>query len=161
MCFPESQRLRSLLGPALLALLLFGAGCVSPNKRLFTATGPGWRVQQGQALWRPGAKYPELGGDLLVASHEDGRCFLEFAKTPMVLVSVQTTPTQWLIQFPPRRIGFRGHGHPSTRFAWLHLPAALAGQSLPPAFRFERQPDGAFRLENLHTGETMAGFLSP
>lgn len=145
----------------MLAVVLFGAGCQTATRSLFTASGPGWHVQQGQALWQPRWGYPELAGDLVLASDGDGRCFLEFAKTPMVLVSAQTTPTEWLIQFPPRHMGFHGHRLPPTRFAWLYLPAALSGQPLPATIRFERRPEGRWRLENTRSGESLEGFLAP
>ena len=109
-------------------------------------------------LW-PGRRFPELGGDLVVATHEDGRCVLQFAKTPLPLVLAQTTRTNWLIQFPPRRMSFAGRCPPPTRLAWLYLPAALAGDSLPSALRFQRKPDGGWRLENTRSGESVEGFL--
>jgi hypothetical protein len=137
------------------------AGCCTAKKTLFTASGPGWRVQEGQALWRPRRGFPELGGDLVVATDEHGRCLLQFSKTPLSLVSVQTTPTQWLIQFPPRGLGFSGGRRPPARFAWLYLRAALAGEQLPSALHFETKPDGGWRLENTRSGETLEGFLTP
>ena len=96
-----------------------------------------------------------------MVSHEDGRCAIEFAKTPLSLVSAQTTRTNWLIQFPAGRMDFTGRRQPPARFAWLYLHAALSGESLPPALRFERKPDGGWRLENTRTGETLEGFLGP
>ena len=96
-----------------------------------------------------------------MANHEDGRCLIQFSKTPLALVLAQTTGTNWLIQFPPARMSFRGRGQPPTRFAWLYLHAALSGQALGPPFRFERGPDGGWRLENTRSGETLAGFLAP
>jgi hypothetical protein len=136
-------------------------GCQTATTSLFTASGAGWRVQQGQALWRPRSSFPELAGDLVLASHEDGRCFIQFAKTPMALVSAQTTRTNWLIQFPAGHMSFTGRRKPPTRFAWLYLHAALAGEQLPAALRFERKPDGGWRLENVRSGETLEGFLAP
>ena len=147
---------------ALIAIPMLAAGCLTPSHPpLFTATGPGWRVQEGQALWRPGRQYPELGGELVMASDEDGRCLVQFAKTPLPLVTAQTTTHNWFIEFTPRRMSFGGHKPPPTRFAWLYLPAALSGGSLPAALRFQRKPDGGWRLENTHSGETLEGFLSP
>jgi hypothetical protein len=157
----DGQRARPFFWSALLASLAICSGCVSSSKTLFTATGPGWHVQEGQALWRPGRSYPEIGGDLVFVTHQDGRSLVQFAKTPMSLVSGQTTSNRWLIQFPPRHLGFSGRRPAPTRFAWLYLAPALAGEPLPPAFRFEREPEGAWRLENTHTGETLEGFLAP
>jgi len=96
-----------------------------------------------------------------MVSHEDGRCAIEFAKTPLSLVSAQTTSTNWLIQFPAGRMSFTGHRQPPVRFGWLYLHAALAGEPLPSSLHFERKPDGGWRLENTRTGETLEGFLAP
>jgi hypothetical protein len=148
------------LGLVSLAILLLGSGCQTATEP-FTTSGPGWRVQEGQALWRARGRLPELGGEVVMASHADGRCVIQFAKTPLPLVLAQTTRTNWLIQFPPRRMSFAGRGAPPTRFAWLYLYAALAGERLPAHLRFQRTPAGGWRLENTRSGETLAGFLAP
>lgn len=152
----------SALWLALLAFLLLCSGCRTPrDSDLFTTSGPGWRVQEGQALWRPRHGMPELGGDVVMASHTDGRCVVQFTKTPLAILLAQTSRTNWLIEFPPRRMGFMGRGSPPKRFAWLHLYAALAGDPLPSGFQFQRKPDGGWRLENTRSGESMEGFLGP
>ena len=157
----EGHLPRLSLGSVLLAVLMLFCGCRTTTKSLFTASGSGWHIQEGQALWRPERGLPEFGGDLVLASDADGRCLLQFDKTPLSLVFVQTTPTQWLIRFSQRQMGFAGRGPGSTRFAWLYLHTALAGEPLPPPLYFERKTDGGWRLENIRTGETMEGFLSP
>ena len=145
----------------LLTSLLCLSGCQSPVHSLFTATGPDWHVQQGQAVWRPKTGLPEFGGDLVLASDNAGRHLIQFDKTPMEILSAQTTSNRWLIQFPARKMSFSGFGPGSTLFSWLYLPAALDGKPLPKIFKFERKPDGGWRLENSRTGETVEGFLSP
>jgi len=157
----EGRLSRCFFWSAVLIILAFGAGCQTATKSLFTASGPGWQVQEGQALWRPKRGLPEFAGDLVLARHADGRCLIQFDKTPLTILMAQTTPTDWLIRFPQRQMGFSGHGPGSTRFAWLYLPTALAGGRLPSPLRFERKSDGGWRLENLRTGETLEGFLSP
>jgi hypothetical protein len=147
-------------GSAMLAMLMSCGGCHTAGRTLFAASGPGWRVQQGQALWRPRSGMPELGGDLVFATDAAGRAVIQFAKTPMALVSAQTTSNRWLIDFPPRNLGFSGRGGPPARFAWLSLPAGLAGKALVPPLRFERKPDGGWRLENTRSGEAIEGFLA-
>ena len=97
----ESRIFCLVLWLASLPILTLSCGCQTSAKSLFVASGPGWHIQQGQALWRPQRGYPEIGGDIVLASHEDGRCLIQFAKTPMSLVLAQTTRTNWLIQFPP------------------------------------------------------------
>jgi hypothetical protein len=152
---------RPFFWSAWLGFLMLCNGCQTAGKTLFTASGPGWHVQEGQALWQPRRGFPELGGDLVLASDADGRHVIQFAKTPMSLVSAQTTRTNWLIDFPPKGIGFSGRRQRPTRFVWLYLPTALAGEAPPPPLRFEREPDNGWRLENTHTGETLKGFLAP
>ncbi len=145
----------------LLAVPLLGGGCFSAGKPLFTVSGPGWQVHQGQALWRPRAGYPELGGDLVVASHPDGRWLVQFAKTPMTLVSAQVTTNRWRIEFPPKHLGFKGGGAPPARFSFLYLPAGLAGHPVPPPFVFRSEGGGTWRLQNTASGESVEGFLTP
>jgi hypothetical protein len=157
----EGRLSRYLLRSVLLAGLALFCGCQTTTKSLFTATGPGWNVQVGQALWRPGRGMPEIGGDLVFAHDSEGRRLLQFDKTPMSMVAAQTTSNRWLIQFPPREMSFSGHGPGPSRFLWLYLPSALAGEKLPSDMHFERKPDGGWRLENAHTGETLEGFLAP
>ena len=147
--------------PIALALALLVTGCQTSTQSLFTISGPGWRIQEGQALWRPGRKYPELGGEIVVATHPDGRCLVEFSKTPLPLVQAQTTRTNWLIRFPPRQMGFAGRHSPPTQFGWLYLRPALAGEKLPAGFQFQQLQDGGWRLENVRSGETLSGFLAP
>ena len=148
-------------GPLLLAILVLSTGCQTSKKPLFTVSGPGWCVQEGQALWRPRTQMPELGGDLVVASHEDGRCVIQFSKTPLPLVMAQTSRTNWFIQFPPQKMSFAGSGAPPARFVWLHLSAAFSGKPLPAHLAFQRKPERAWRLENSRSGETLEGFLAP
>jgi len=145
----------------LAALVLLAGGCLASRPVIPSAAGPGWQVREGQALWRPNRHRPELAGELVMASHGEATCSLEFSKAPFPLVRAQTTRTNWFIQFPAQHISLRGGGAPPARFAWLHLHAALAGQSLPPALRFERKPEGGWRLVNTRSGESLEGFLAP
>jgi hypothetical protein len=155
------KTLETTITAILVAGLTFLCGCQTTRQSLFTAAGPGWRVQQGQALWQPKRGLPEFGGDLVLARDDAGRCLIQFDKTPMAILSAQVTSNEWLIKFPQQNMSFGGHGTGSTRFGWLYLPAALDGKLLPKDFRFEQKPDGGWRLENSRTGESLEGFLSP
>jgi hypothetical protein len=151
-----------MAGCALLAGGFVFTGCLTATSdSLFTVSGPDWHTRQGQAIWRPGRHYPELGGEVIVASHPDGRCAVQFIKTPIPLVLAQTSPTHWLIEFPPRHMSFSGKNNPPSRFLWLHLGAALAGEALPGKLRFSRKADGGWKLENMKSGETLEGYLEP
>jgi hypothetical protein len=140
---------------------MFLCGCQTTTQNLFTATGPGWHIQQGQALWRPKNGMPEFGGDLVLADNTDGRALVQFDKTPLSMVFAQTTTNRWLIRFPQGQMSFSGHGPAPTRFAWLYLPPALEGKPLPPPLIFGKKPDGSWQLENTRTGEILKGYLSP
>ncbi len=141
--------------------LFIWSGCNTGNVQRLQPAGAGWQIQQGQAVWRPSRKRPELGGDLLFATQGSAVSVFNFSKTPLPITAGQTTSTNWLIEFPARRYTFSGKGRAPTRFAWLYLGNALAGQSLPENFRFTRNPDGGWRLENLKSGEFIEGFLTP
>ncbi|MGA9779173.1 MAG: hypothetical protein ACLPRE_11035 [Limisphaerales bacterium] len=157
----EGHLPRLFLRSVSLAVLTLLCGCQTTTQSLFTAAGPGWRIQQGQALWRPERGLPEFGGDLVLASNPDGRALIQFDKTPLSMVFAQTTTNRWLIRFPQRQMSFSGHGPGPTRFAWLYLPTALAGKPLPPPLLFGHKSDGNWRLENTGTGEILEGYLSP
>jgi len=156
----ESYLPRLFLRSVSLAALVFLCGCRTPQS-LFTATGPGWQIQQGQALWQPDRGLSEFGGDLVLAGDMEGRALIQFDKTPLSMVTAQTTTNHWLIRFPQQRLSFSGHGPGPTRFAWLYLPAALAGKPLPPPLHFEHKPGGSWLLVNTRTGEVIEGYLSP
>ena len=160
---PLTSRLSfALRGSAFLAILLCCGGCrTAADPALFTVTGSGWRVREGQALWRPAAGMAEMAGDLVVATHEDGRSSVQFTKTPLPLALAQVTRARWLIHFPPRHLTFSGPSPAPLRFAWLHLGAALAGRPLPAGYAFEPRPEGGWRLANLKSGEAVEGYLSP
>jgi hypothetical protein len=141
--------------------LLLSSGCATTKtESLFTVSGPGWHIQQGQALWTPKTGAPQFGGDLVVATDANGQSLVQFDKTPLTIVAVQTTSTQWLLRFPNGGGLWKGHEPAPTRTIWLHLADALAGKPLPKPLHFEQKPDGNWRLENIKTGEILEGFLS-
>jgi hypothetical protein len=144
-----------------IGLLLFCGCATTTTESLFTVSGPGWRIQQGQGLWTPRSGAPQFGGDLVLASDANGRSFVQFDKMPLSLVSVQITPDQWLLRFPQGGGTWKGREPAPTRTIWLYLPDAITGKPLPRPLHFERKPDGNWRLENLKTGEMLEGFLSP
>jgi hypothetical protein len=144
---------------AFLAGIFFFCGCATTPNNLFTASGPGWHIQQGQALWTPKRGGPQIGGDIVLATDGNGRSLVQFDKTPLTIVTVQTTPDQWLIHFPQGGL-WKGHKPAPTRTIWLYLGDAIAGKPLPKPLHFEQKPDGNWRLENTKTGEILEGFFS-
>lgn len=144
-------------------LLLFGlalllSGCRTPP-RLPPAdlAAPGWRVQQGQAVWRPTRSRPELAGELILATQANGDLFVQFAKTPFSLATAQVLDGQWQIEFGDGNRRWGGSGEPPARFAWFQLPRALDNESLDKHWRFTQPATDSWRLENSRTGETLEG----
>jgi hypothetical protein len=150
----------SILQLFLLAGLLSFSGCATTPENLFTVSGAGWTMQQGQALWTPRRGAPQIGGDLVVATDANGRALVQFEKMPLSLVTAQVTPEFWTIRFPQGAGFWKGHQPAPTRTIWLYLPAALAGKPLPEPLQFNQESGGNWRLENPKTGEILEGFLS-
>jgi len=133
-------------------------------------------------VWRPRRGAPEIAGDLLLAHNNDGRTLVQFIKTPFPILTGQTTPSRWQIEFPPEHRFYSGAGPPPARLIWLHLATCLYAHAPPPkGWIFERnsseppqpmrsdarpgaaQGTGAgirWRFENKITGETLEGFFS-
>ena len=141
-------------------LLLWGiliAGCrTGPPLPPADFSAPGWSVQQGQAVWKPNARRPELAGELLVATNTSGSLFTQFTKDPFPLATAQTTAERWQISFAAGRHSWQGSGQPPNLFLWFQLPPALRGESLPRPWKFSRGPD-SWRLEDPHSGEWLEG----
>jgi hypothetical protein len=154
--------------PALPAIALFALGftlCVSCRtaRPLPPAdfSSPGWRLLQGQAVWKPSKNRPELAGDLLLATNAGGNYVIQFSKTPFALASARVADGAWQIEFGAGRHSWTGRGAPPARFVWFQLPRALA--STPPGtpWQFTRRADGSWRLENSRTGEILEGVFFP
>jgi hypothetical protein len=143
-------------------VLVFGAGCRTaqplPPADFFM---PGWRVQQGQAVWKPSSSHPEITGDLLLATNMNGSCFLQFSKMPFPLATAQVSGDQWQIEFGADKYSWHGHGPPPNRFGWFQLPHALLDANIGGNWKFTRVETNFWRLQNSRTGETLEGELFP
>ena len=157
----RSRVLKAMTASAFWSAWLLLAGCRTvPLLPPVNLAEPGWRIRQGQAFWRPAANRPELTGDLLVATHPDGRALVQFTKTPLPFIVAQATPDTWQIQFVPENKTYSGRGECPSRLIWLYLPKCLAGQAVKN-LSFSRLPEGKWRLANPLTGEILEGFLTP
>ena len=124
-------------------------------------SAPGWRVQQGQAVWKPTRRRPELTGELLLATNVNGNVFVQFAKPPITLATARVIDGEWHLEFGSGEYSRNGTGRPPGRFAWFKLPAALAGALPGRDWQFKRIPPNSWLLENLHTGERLEGVFFP
>ena len=124
-------------------------------------SAPGWQVHQGQAVWKPPGKRPELTGDLLLATNAVGDFYIQFSKTPFTIAAAQRSDDQWQIDFGTGQHHWRGHGTPPKYFSWFQLPVGLNGAAPRAPWKFTRKEDDAWRLENPRTGEWLEGVLFP
>lgn len=146
----------------LLLLALLGVlGCrTAPPLPVANLKEPGWTVREGQAVWRRNHKAPEIAGDLLVATRNDGRAFVQFSKTPLPLVIAQSTPKNWEVEVPTQNKRYSGHGRPPARLIFLYLPRALLDEPLPKNWSWRRLENNGWHLENRSNGESLEGYFS-
>jgi hypothetical protein len=159
----ETERLRVRRPIFILSslLLIFCAGCRTNHPLSADFSAPGWHVQQGQAVWKPSQNRPELTGELLLATNENGNFFLQFSKMPFPLATAQVSGDQWQIEFGANIFSRHGHGLPPNRFVWFQLPRALRDTNIGGNWKFTRVETNLWRLENLHTSETLEGEFFP
>lgn len=120
-------------------------------------SSPGWRLRQGQAVWKPPGSRPELAGDLLLAVNTNGNYVVQFTKTPFTLASAQVADGRWRIYFGAGQHSWGGQGAPPARFVWFQLARVLAGSPAEAPWKFTPSADHSWRLENLGTGEFLEG----
>ena len=149
--------------PICLLWLLMIIGCRTvPELPPVDPSQPGWQLRQGQAVWRPNTNAPELAGELIWATHGDGRFMLQFLKTPIVMVEAQGSDEAWQISFPARERTISGSRRrsPSQRLGWLYLAKALQGETLDHPWDFTRAGE-KWTFANARTGEVIEGYLRP
>jgi hypothetical protein len=145
-----------------LLLLGLGTSCrTTPPLPPANLAASGWTVQQGQAVWKPTRRRPELTGELLLATNENGGFFVQFAKPPFTLATAQVAGERWQLEFGSGDYSWHGGGRPPGRFVWFQLPAALAGSCTGRDWRFERAATNSWRMENRRTGEVLEGVFFP
>jgi hypothetical protein len=120
---------------------------------------PGWNVQRGQAVWKPSAGDDEIAGELLVATHPNGRAVVEFSKPPLSFVTVVIRNGAWSISSPMRG-KFSGPGAPPPGILWMQLPHLIGDGKISTRWKLTRDGE-SWRLVHETSGETLAGFLAP
>ncbi|MFM1767691.1 MAG: hypothetical protein RJA22_220 [Verrucomicrobiota bacterium] len=145
----------------LLSLALL-AGCRSlPPIPSPDHSGPGWTLREGQAVWRASARADGVAGDLLLATHPDGRCVVRFTKAGLPLLEAWRAPGGWRVGMPPAGRVRGGNGAPPSRVLWLQLPRAVEGGVVPAGWILSgrTEADARWVVSNPRTGEQLAGFL--
>ncbi len=145
----------------LTALLSLGSGCGTPGRLpAINLDAPGWDVRQGQALWRREPQGAGVAGEVTLATHPDGRSWVQFSKPPLPLLSAESVSNRWQIEFIPQDRFFAGKGTPPDHFLWVHLARAVAGTPPPAPLQFELASNGDWAITNAHTGEMISGYFS-
>jgi hypothetical protein len=155
--FRRGLGLAWLMVPLLLALAAGGCGALSPAIPAADLSEPGWVVREGQAVWRLPKAKAEIAGEVLIATREDGRAFVQFTKSPFPMVVAQATARSWKIEFPPQRLRYSGRGVPPRRLIWLHVPRLLSGKAPPRGWTW-RKKGTDWCLENPTTQESLEGY---
>ena len=99
----------------LLLIAIFLCACQTAPLPPTNFSEPGWKIQQGQAVWRAKKDSPEIAGELLIATNPDGRTVLQFTKTPFPFVIAQTTPKSWQLEVPAQNKKYSAPGKPPAR----------------------------------------------
>ena len=150
------------LAPLLCCLLFCGAGCrLVPALPPANLSEPGWRVREGQAVWRVKRDAPEIAGEVLLATRDDGRVFVQFTKTPFPFLIGQSTTNTWQAELPTQNRRYSGRGKPPKRLIWLYLPRVLSGAPPPKGWEWQELDSNRWRLENRRKGELLEGYLTP
>lgn len=114
-----------------------------------------WKVQQGQAVWKPRGG-SGIAGELLMATNSSGDFVVEFSKPPIAIASARRSGKSWQIEFPAERKSYRGRGTGPSRVVWLRLAPALAGAD--SSWKLSTNSNG-WRIEK--GAESLEGFLAP
>ena len=121
---------------------------------------PGWTVRQGQAVWQRPRGAPEIAGEILMATREDGRSFVQFSKNGFPLIIAQSDDNYWEVELPTQDQRHSGRGAPPSRLLILYLPRAMAGQPLPRGWSWTETDDEGWKLNNQRTGESLHGYFT-
>ncbi len=143
-----------------LACLALGGCATVPRFAPANLNSPGWKLLQGQAVWRRSKSAPELAGELLLATNVDERAFVQFSKGSLPFLGAQSTPGAWQVEVPTQNQRFSGHGRPPARLIFLYLPLALEGKPLPARWSWQMTADENWRLEDRSTGQSISGFFT-
>ena len=120
---------------------------------------PGWKVREGQAVWRSHTGAPDIAGELILATRGAQTNVVQFIKTPLPLIVAQTAGPSWQVHIIPNDKTYSGRGHPPRQLMWLYLPSCLAGKAPPDPWHWTTTVDGNWSLTNWYSGESLEGYL--
>ena len=135
-----------------LLLLLFLVACHTPPFPPVDLAAPGWQTRTGQAIWKPDRLKPEIVGDLILSTDQNGNAYLEFSKA-FPIVHARLMPDAWQIEFPPQNKRYAAPGPPPARISWLQLLRIWTGAEIPKRWNASDRSENGITLRNTKTGE--------
>jgi hypothetical protein len=141
--------------------LIFLCGCYSHHPYRwpsYNLSEPGWKVWNGQAVWKPRPTIPELAGDVMVAVNTNGSALIQFSKT-IPFATARLNGRHWQIEFPAGNRLYSGKYPLPNHFAWFQLPALAEG--VPPSKHWiEKGNLDQWEIVNHSGSETLRGYLT-
>lgn len=152
--------------PALLAAVWVGmglalTGCLGWRPAPVDFNDPAWSVRRGQAVWHPAGRDIELAGEWLGATADEGRGYVQFNKSPMLVAEVRVEAGRWMASFPFLRRRYQGVGSPPGRLVWAQWIRVAQGRAPGEGWFFSGDLSGAWRLAHERTGEWLEGVGEP
>lgn len=147
-----------------MAALVCGCGTLVPLQTMNRGE-EGWKLQQGQGIWKGENAADELVIGFALATHPDGRAQLQVFKEILLLATVQIGSSHWVVDEPLRKRRVSGRVvdgealRPPTREAWLQLVLGLSGSTIDGAWKLERNGTERVLFQNSATGERMELFF--
>ena len=142
-------------------ILILASGCaLVPPLPKVDLKEPGWKTQEAQAVYRQKRDTPEIVGELLIATKDNERTYVQFTKNPFPVAVAQSTSHSWEVELPMQNKRYSGHGNPPKRLIFLYVPRVLAGEPPPKGWTARKLENNGVRLENDKSGESLEVYLN-
>ncbi len=138
----------------IICLWVCGCRSVSPVEPV-DLLQPGWQVTERPAVWRPSRSAPELVGELLIATHLDGRRFVQFSKQSLPLVIARTEGSLWRISSPMKGRGSAGRLPVPEHVLWLQIDGLPPKVSAKSRWEVVFDANDRWLLNDRRTGESL------
>lgn len=119
----------------------------------------GWQVHESLIVWKPKRTAPELFGELLVATHPDGRRLIQLSKQSLPLITAESATNGWMITSTLRRGQFGGSLPATDRVPWFLLESFPPHPPANSRWQLELKANGVWHMVNSRTGEYVEGTM--
>lgn len=157
----EGGRPRARWAAWVAGLALALAGCATWHPAPVDLADPVWTVRRGQAVWHPAGRDLEVAGELLGATAVDGRGYVHFSKSPLLVAELRMEEGRWRASFPFLGRRVQGAGEPPGRLAWAQWIRVAQGKPPGEGWSFQGALSGSWRLVHEENGEWLEGVADP